>query len=86
MSGDLLPKPTFSDNGLDEVEYETVASAYFQGVVGQGNAARQRAQAGFAIVSAITGAVVAFSLSSTVSGSAGLTKAFTYASLEILGS
>ncbi len=83
MSGDLLPKPTFSDNGLDEVEYETVASAYFQGVVGQGNAARQRAQAGFAIVSAITGAVVAFSLSSTVSGSAGLTKAFTYASLGL---
>ena len=83
MSEDFLPKPTFSDNGLDEAEYETVASAYFQGVVGQGNAARQRAQAGFAIVSAIAGAVVAFSLSSTVSGSAGLTKAFTYASLGL---
>jgi hypothetical protein len=83
VSQDFLPKPTFSDNGLDEVEYETVASAYFQGVVGQGNAARQRAQAGFAIVSAIAGAVVAFSLSSTVSGSAGLTKAFTYASLGL---
>ena len=83
MSDDFLPKPTFSDNGLDEVEYETVASAYFQAVVGQGNAARQRAQAGFAIVSVIAGAVVAFSLSSTVSGSAGLTKAFTYASLGL---
>ena len=83
MSEDSLPKPTFSDNGLDEVQYETVASAYFQGVVGQGNTARQRAQAGFAIVSAIAGAVVALSLSSTVSGSADLTKAFTYASLGL---
>jgi hypothetical protein len=81
MPDDYLPKPTFGDTGLDEVEYQTVASAYFQGVVGQGNAARQRAQAGFAIVSAIAGAVVAFSLSSTVAGSAGLTKAFTYVSL-----
>lgn len=81
MSDDAIPKPTFSEDGLDEVEYQAVATAYFQSAVGLGTAARQRAQAGFAIVSAIAGAVVAFSLSSTISGSAGLTKAFTYASL-----
>ena len=32
VSEDFLPKPAFSDNGLDEAEYETVASAYFLGL------------------------------------------------------
>lgn len=85
MPVDLIPQPTFDDGGLDLVEYQQVSQAYFQGVVGQGNAARARAQAGFAIVSAIAGAVVAFSLSSTISGAADVTKDFTYASLVLWG-
>ena len=83
MADEKIPAPTFSEDGLDEVEYEAVATAFFQNAVGLGSAARQRAQAGFAIVSAIAGAVVAFSLSSTISGSVSLTKDFTYASLSL---
>jgi hypothetical protein len=43
----------------DSIQYEATATAYYQSVVGRASAARSRAAAGFAIVSAISGAVVA---------------------------
>lgn len=62
-----VPKPQLGHSGLDTVEYEAVSSTYFDNVVNQGLSARARASAGFAIISAISGALIAFGFSGSVS-------------------
>jgi hypothetical protein len=63
-----------SDEGVDPTQYEATAEAYYQSVVGRASAARSRAQAGFAIVSAISGFVIAAAFTSQIDQAPDYTK------------
>jgi len=59
---------------VDPIQYQTTAEAYYQSVVGRASAARSRAQAGFAIVSAISGFVIAAAFTAQIDHAPDYTK------------
>lgn len=60
--------------GVDPIQYQTTVAAYYQSVVGRAPAARSRAQAGFAIVSAISGFVIAAAFTTQIDHAPDYTK------------
>ncbi len=66
------PEP--GDEDVDSVQYEAMAEAYYQSVVGRASAARSRAQAGFAIVSAISGFAIAAAFTAQIDQAPLITK------------
>ncbi len=65
---------TIGNEPPDPIQYEATATAYYQSVMGRATAARSRAQAGFAIVSAISAAVIAGSFTVQIDQAEDLTK------------
>jgi hypothetical protein len=72
VAAETPPEPGNED--VDPTQYEAMAEAYYQSVVGRASAARSRAQAGFAIVSAISGFAIAAAFTAQIDKAPPITK------------